>query len=342
MIEEELKNQELEEKNDSPVDDSLITEEATEVKEPKKGKKVKKKKSKARTIIEWVITGVFGLLFAFFGIAQIDGMVHAKEHYGQYVRFGVGSFLVLTNSMEPVYKVNEAIITYNEDVDAIVERFSANKAYNEAKIAEFIINHPEAVDESDNIDKNNEDYIALEKTFKHLDITFVGVNKNIAITPDDPTLTSPVYPKQPVPVTHRLREVHINEDVEKGKGHYTFIAAGINTGGELALEHQYQAFNEQEILGTVKVKSEFLGGFYHILSSPWGLLIFLLIPALYLIISSALDILKALKEPEEKPAGGAPAPKGDPNNVLSGLSEKEKERLKKEMLEQMLKDKERK
>ena len=53
-------------------------------------KKVKKPKSKARKIIEWVLTGIFAALFVVAGIAQIDGIVHKKDHYGQQIRFGYG------------------------------------------------------------------------------------------------------------------------------------------------------------------------------------------------------------------------------------------------------------
>ena len=64
-----------------------------------KEEKVKKPKSKTRTIIEWVLTCIFLALFAVIGIAQIDGLINKKNHYGQQIRFGFGTFIVQTDSM---------------------------------------------------------------------------------------------------------------------------------------------------------------------------------------------------------------------------------------------------
>lgn len=341
MSEEQLKDLKESENvvNDEAVNnDSLVVEEkATKVVD---GQKKKKKKSKVRNIIEWVLTGIFGVLFIIAGIGQIDGMVHAKQHYGHNIRFGYGSFLVLTESMEPKYKKNAAIITYNEDADKIAEEFKKNEEFNTAKTNAFIEAHPEAIDEDGKIIKDNADWKKVEKELKHIDITFAGVRYSGSVTPDDPTLNEPAYPnsKTAVPVTHRLREVHIIEGVEKGKGKYVFIAAGINEGAELYNGHQYQAFTEKEILGVVKIGSEFLGGFFRVLSSPWGLLIFLLIPALYLIITSTLDIFKNLKDPE--PAKVSTSNSGQSGeDVLAGLSEEDKKRLKEDLLKEMMKGK---
>ena len=82
-------------------------------------KRTKKPKSKARKIIEWVLTGLFLALFAIVGIAQIDGMVHKKDHYNQLIRFGYSNYVVETNSMEPKYMKGTAIIDYLEDADKI-------------------------------------------------------------------------------------------------------------------------------------------------------------------------------------------------------------------------------
>ena len=71
-----------------------------------KEKKPKRPKSKARKIIEWVLVGIFGAIFAFAAAATIDGMIHKNENYGQSLRFGVGTFVVQTDSMEPEYKVD--------------------------------------------------------------------------------------------------------------------------------------------------------------------------------------------------------------------------------------------
>ena len=85
-------------------------------------KKEKKQKSKARKIIEWVFLGIFMAACAFILAGNIDGMVHKKQNYGQSIRFGVGSFIVLTNSMEPEIKTDSAIITYKEDCKKFEQR----------------------------------------------------------------------------------------------------------------------------------------------------------------------------------------------------------------------------
>ena len=85
-------------------------------------------------------------------------------------------------------------------------------------------------------------------------------------------------------MTHRLREVHVNEDRAFGEGHYIFVASGINTMGLNSREGQYQIFTEAQYLGTVKSANKFLGRTMNFISSVWGLLILLLIPLLLLIL----------------------------------------------------------
>ena len=82
---------------------------------PKK-KRQKRKKSKARKIAEWVLFVLFGAIFVFILAGNINGEIHKKENYGQSIRFGIGSFIVLTNSMEPEIPTDSAIITYKEDI----------------------------------------------------------------------------------------------------------------------------------------------------------------------------------------------------------------------------------
>ena len=62
--------------------------------------KVKKEKSKARKIIERVLFGVFGVACAFVLAANVSAMINKKKNYGQSIRFGVGTFVILTNSKE--------------------------------------------------------------------------------------------------------------------------------------------------------------------------------------------------------------------------------------------------
>ena len=96
--------------------------------------------------------------------------------------------------------------------------------------------------------------------------------------------------------------------------------------------NQYQVFTEKELLGIVIVNSNFLGAVFNFVGSPFGLLALLLVPALYLIITSVIDIFKAYKEPEEIPAEGAT----NSNKGNLDLSEEDKKRLKEELLEEML------
>ena len=277
-----------------------------------KEKRVKNPKSKARKIIEWVLTGIFLAIFAFVMAAQIDGMVHKKDHYEQQIRFGYGTFMVKTDSMKPVYGIDTALITYLEDPEKIYDRFQKGET---------------------------------------VDITFVHVpiaNNEYTSPRDNPELTvrtnaSTDKQVDGIPMTHRVREIHVNENVAKGKGRYTFITAGINTRSEWMgwqegqpdmVINQYQAITEKELLGRVVVNSPFLGGVFSFVSSVWGLLILLLIPAFYLVITSVIDIFKAYKEPEPATEGAAGGPSN--NNGPVTLSEADKKRLKEQLLEEMI------
>ena len=264
-------------------------------------KKVKKPKSLARKIIEWVLTGVFGVLFLIVGIAQIDGMVHKKDHYGQLIRFGFSNYIVETNSMEPKYKVKSAVIVYLDDVDKIYSRYQKGEV---------------------------------------IDVTFFDAYQivNEYTYPKDHAELTKRTDATGYPMTHQIKEIHINNTVAKGSGRYIFITAGINDGVASATDangkiYQYQAFTEKELLGVVKANSNFLGGVFTFVGSPFGLLALLLVPALYLIITSVIDIFKAYQEPEAETSG---APKETSGNATLELSEEDKKRLKEELLEEML------
>lgn len=313
MIEEELvtnNTEELENKESTEVVENEVVEtEVVESKKPEENNpKGKKKKSKVRSIIEWVLTGIFAVLFVIVGIGQIDGMIHAKKHYGQQIKLGFGSFIVLTDSMKE-YPKNSAIISYLEKADTVYNRW---------------------------------------KSGKNVDVTFMGVDTYSFFIPNDtcPELTHPAYPEKAVPVTHRIRYIYRVSEIDDeelqqrfdGKK-YVFIASGTNTGGELAKESQFQAFTETEILGTVKYGSMVIGWGFRAVSSPIGLLIFLLIPALYLIITSSLDILKALKTSDDNKEAEGVNKETQKLSSLDNLSEADRKRLKEEMLEEMMKGK---
>ena len=269
-------------------------------------KKVKKPKSKARKIIEWVLTGIFGVLFLILGIGQIDGMVHKNDHYGQMLKFGYGTFVVKTESMDPVYKKNDALVTHYPNVDNL---------YN--------------------------DYI----NGKTIDVTFWYDNSTrlpdaTPLKEENQPLTRCIpAPQYPI-ITHRVREIQLNEGVEKGNGKYTFILAGINDSVASAVDAngnicEYQAVHEKAILGRVVIGSAFLGGVFGFVSSIWGLLVLLLIPAFYLVITSVIDIFKAYKEPEEEAAASSKEESSGSKGSVE-LSEEDKKRLKEELLQEML------
>lgn len=293
MIDEEMIDQTTETPSNQEVETAVVEE------KPKK--RIKKKKSKARVITEWILTGIFGVIFIFVLAGQLDGMIHAKDHYNQQLRFGTGSFIVLTDSMEPEYPVNTAIVTYREKEEKIIERF-----------------------------KNGE----------IVDITFMHLKKFADVCPrDNINWQRPDTEVKPTgkPMTHRIFEIHYNEELDK----YFYVTAGINVlkPGDEGYEsdqnfrriEQYQITDYEHILGVVKVNSPVLGKGFEIISSPIGLLIFLLIPALYLIITSSIDIIKALKTSEE-----AETSERDKPSSLDTLSDKEIERLKGEMLSEMI------
>lgn len=274
-----------------------MTEELQVVDEALK-KKVKKEKSKARKIVEWVLFGIFGALFAVVLAANISGIIHRDENYGQSIRFGFGNFIVLTNSMEPDIPQDSAIITYKESVESLKERFDRGDV---------------------------------------IDLTFMNIPVDLDFEPDTLEFKringgTAVYSN--AVMTHRLKEIHIRDDVPYGQGRYIFVTTGINNGGDYALIGQYQISTEKQYLGVVKVSNVFLGGLFSFLASPVGLIILLLVPAMYLIVMSSIDIFKQLKETEAKEQAAASS---SPESArLAGLSEEDRERLKKELLDEMI------
>ena len=279
-----------------------------EVVDPKEGKK-KKQKPKWLKILEWVLLSIFLLIFGFVTAGQIDGMINRDKHYGESIRFGVGTFYVLTNSMEPKYHQGDAIITYLEDFNQVYSSFNKGQT---------------------------------------VDITFKNIDTGIRL-PDDEFIHPEYRADQGgqlivtnYVMTHRIMEIHIDESKKVGQGHYIIVTAGINHGGKHSAQGQYQILTEKQYLGTVKINSSFLGGVFDFISTPWGLLVLLLIPAFYLIVTSAIDIFKALKEGEENENVTV---SGDGNaslGTLNSLSEEDKERLKRELLDQMIEERNKK
>lgn len=251
-----------------------------------KSKKEKKPKSKARKIIDWVITGVFATLIVGLAVVQIVNKTTKRQDL-----FGAQFQKVLTDSMAPTYKVNDIIF--------IDTKPSCEKIYQDWQAG------------------------------KHVDVSFKWIVRG-----------------EEVSMTHRIQEVvkYSTPQVDSITGNtyqYTFTAHGINTqsewckgaGGYMDCTSQTQTFNDYDLIGRVVRKSYFMT----FATSIWGLLVLLLVPCMYLIIASVIDICKALDDKEEEvPAEGEPPKIGTKDDPLAGLSEKEKEKLKKQMLDEML------
>jgi len=259
-------------------------------------KKIVKKKSLARKIIDWVVVGIFGVLFAFMITYNVVSKKTASSNYGVPSFNGFQTLVVLTDSMEGDYMVGSACFVKKMD----------------------------------------------PSTFK------VGDDLTFYYSPWKSYMDNPI-------VTHRIRSIDFNDENPTGEK-YTFTLGGINKNSEQAWEvsghttrdctNQEQVVTEKFVLGKVVGNSMFVGKIYSFVTSIAGLIIIILIPALYLIISYILDIYKACK-PEIEAAENGDSVQNDSaskiSNVdtsrLDSLSEKEREKLKQELLEQLMEDK---
>lgn len=241
-----------------------------------------KKKSTWKKVLDWVVTVLFGGLIVFVGGIKIYQMV-AKDPY----IFGYQFPVVLTDSMEDKYMVNDMIV----------------------------------------IKKVNPNQIKVGD-----DISFYWNINGVEMS-----------------MTHRVKELTFYEDASLNEGyHYTFVTSGINKastqcpdayGNPGDCTYQTQTFHEDRLIGKVVSNSKFLTFLYKGISSVWGLIIVILIPSFYLVITSVIDIFKNLDEKEEALEN---APNKTSNTALKDLDQKEIERLKKQLLEEMLKEKQNK
>lgn len=309
-----------------------VNVESSSIEEPSNnGKRIKRPKSKARKIIEWVLLGIFLAIFGVIAAGTIDSMIHAKEHYGEKLKFGIGSFVVLTNSMEPKYNKDDALITYKEDMEAIVSELKAvpNATIIQDDEVKFIITM--------DINDTNKDH-GVDITFKNVNM---GIDWSTFEFVNDCYKTGQMITTGYV-MTHRIMELHVDKTIAYGNGRYTFVTAGINHGGTHSLMGQYQFVTEKNYLGTVKVSSQFLGQIFKFVSSAWGLIILLLIPAAYLIVVSGIDIFRALKDTDGEGSSETRVSNTDNSKKIEGLeelSEEDRERLKRELLDQMIEEK---
>ena len=243
--------------------------------------KNKKPKSKARKIIEWILTGLFAVIFVFFGVMTIVGQVTKKDNFN-VPRYGDYQVLeVLTDSMSPKYKVKSAV-------------FVKKIKYEKFEVGD--------------------------------DITFMWrINSSVG----------------EMPMTHQLLEIQTPE--ETGTGHYRFVAHGINKNSKQCngdCTGQTQVFDETKVLGKVVGHSVVIGAVFNFMTKPIGLLLLLLIPALYLIVTSVIDIVMAVKDDEDDKVvieGATSEVKTD--DPLKGLSKEDIARLKEEMLNEMIEEK---
>ena len=268
-------------------------------------KKVKKPKSKARKIIEWVATGILGAIFVFAAACNISKLA-TKTEKREGNAFGFYSFVVLTESMEPVYPVDSAIIVHKETAQSVVEQWNAIK-----------------------------DLTLDPQDSKNINLSFYDEYTK-RVTSSNPAYYSQT-PNTNVVMTHQLFDIKVHDTIPEGQGKYEFFVHGINKEAAEAqsAEGQYQVFSENELIGIVKTNSAFIGGISSFLSSMWGLLICLLIPCLYIIVTSVLDIFKAYhSDDDELVEEGASA--SSSGNSLENMSEQDYEKLKQEMINEML------
>lgn len=267
-----------------------------------------KKKSKVKKICNWIIAGLFGSLLVTLTIFNL-----VNKFTGNGFVFGSQYPMVLTDSMEPEYMVGDVLVINKiKNYDDLIEqyRFGDDGIENsEDDASSVILPGTTTLTEGAKIDL----------TF-YYDIT--GSGKEYS-------------------VTHRLSQVIIRDDVEVGNGKYIFTTHGINTNSEQCSTNggdctgQTQTFDETKVIGKVKEVNGFLTIVYTAFTSTWGLLILILIPATYLIITSVIDIVKSMSEKEESPSSTGNTNQSK-DNLLQQLSPEDLERLKKELLNELL------
>lgn len=144
-------------------------------------------------------------------------------------------------------------------------------------------------------------------------------------------------------VTHRVLSAPVFDEADQ-KWH--FVCHGINSESERCKNSdgsywdctsQTQEFSEDYLIGKVTGVSKAYGKVYSFFTSIWGLIFLLAIPAGYLIIVSVGDIVKALKEDDEDEPKKEVESSG--TSSIEGLSKEDIERLKQDMLNEMLEEK---
>ena len=267
-----------------------------------------KKKSKVKKIFNWIIASVFGSLLVAITIFNL-----VNKFAGDGFIFGSQYPMVLTDSMEPEYMVGDVLI------------INKVKSYSDL-VEEYRLG-------DDGVENTEDDAIVTIGSSTTtlvdgatIDLTFLydiaGIGEEFS-------------------VTHRVSKVVIREDLEEGSGRFFFTTHGINTDSEQCstnggdCTNQTQSFDERKVIGRVQSVNGFLTVVYSVFTSTWGLLALILIPAIYLLITSVIDIVKTMSEKEETSSSSNSAnPVKD--DLLSQLSPKDLERLKKDLLNELL------
>ena len=300
MIEEEInkENEIVEEPIAKSNFDEVPEQEVVDDKKKKKDKDGKK--PLWRKILDWVITGVFGLA----AVGAVAIMIGTKVNPdGMFLGYMFPQ--VLTDSMADKYPVGSVLIVKQVDP-------------SEVQIGDAV-------------------------TFKY---PVNGVEMNMTHEIFKIEYTDPIY----------------NEDgICTNDGYYTFYAHGTNKHSEfckiknekgeevygdctdITVKNNVQEFHQKKLVGKVERSSPVLAVVFKVVQSPIGLIVLILLPCLYLMVTSVIDMFKKIPDDEEEAASGGggnitvrSVKRADGSDPLAGLSDEEKERLKKQMLDELL------
>lgn len=193
----------------------------------------------------------------------------------------------------------------------------------------YIFNYlfPQVLSESMEPDYMTGEVIIVKK----IDVDTLKVGDDITFYYKFPDFTDKVM------CTHRIVEIIPSTD-PKTDYRYTFVCQGINKASERWSEAK-QYPHEGDVLGKVIGKSAFVGFLYKAFSSVWTLLFLILIPSLYLVITAIIDLFKKLPDDDEPQLEGANGANIEvkKSDRLKEMSDEEREKLKKQLLDEMLK-----
>ncbi len=183
----------------------------------KEGKKLTKIQLTGK-ILSWVFTGLFGAFFVFFAVGFVLGRTDKKNNYNQNLIYGYGNFIVQTDSMEPEYPVNTAIVTHKDSPASIYKEWES-------------ISHSTTKE-------------------KHIDLTFMDCYEGSFTSASKIDELKDTYTEETSNInrviTHRLRYIVVDETKKEGEGRYLFYVAGINTSAHQAEKGQYQVCRESQ------------------------------------------------------------------------------------------------